>query len=88
MDNAFEGKTVRLIPPCPLCQGPMEPGYTLDRDVSGGGVHESEWAAGTPNKRHPWIGGVTTKGVRRYVIVTFRCEQCGYLASFASERRT
>jgi hypothetical protein len=83
MDDAYEGKTVRLKPTCPMCQATMEPGYLLDRGESGGAIHQSEWAAGEPKRATRLIGGIKTRGIRRYAVSTLRCEACGFLALYA-----
>lgn len=80
--DAYEGETVRLMPACPMCNGAMEQGYILDRG-HGDITHQSEWAAGEPQRRR-WVGGIKVRRVRRYVISTLRCEECGFLASYAT----
>ncbi len=32
--EAYEGQKVRLRPPCPMCQAPMDQGYMRDRGDS------------------------------------------------------
>ncbi len=80
--DAYEGKTVRLKPPCPLCKAEMEQGYTLDRGDGDAG-HQGEWIAGEP-QRSRWGLGLKFKRARRYAIATLRCEECGFLASYAT----
>lgn len=83
--EAYEGKTMRLSPVCPMCRSAMEPGFLLERgdDMT---RHQVEWAQGEPQKRSMWLGGgVHTKNVRRYAVSTLRCEGCGFLASYAIE---
>ncbi len=80
--NAYEGKTVRLQPACPLCTGQMEPGFIpvlSESDV----LIQSEWAAGEPQRRR-WGMGLKLKRVRRYAIAALRCEACGFLALYAT----
>ncbi len=84
MDDAYEGKTIRLALACPLCQAAMEPGYLLDRGEGGGAIHQSEWAAGDPKRANRLIGGVKTRGTRRYAVSALRCEACGFLALYAT----
>ncbi len=44
--DAYEGETVRLQRPCPLCQGTMEEGFLLDQGRSSG--TPAEWIVGAP----------------------------------------
>lgn len=82
--DAYEGQTVRLKPVCPMCHGAMEVGYLLDRGESGS-MYQSEWAAGEPQRgRWMMMGTVKTKRVRRYAITMSRCEECGFLAAYAT----
>lgn len=82
--EAYEGKTVRLNPVCPMCHGAMEEGYLLDRGESNA-LYQSEWAAGEPQRGRWWtMGTVKTKRVRRYAVRMFRCEACGFLAAYAT----
>ena len=80
--NAYEGETVRLKPVCTLCKGEMELGYILDRGDDRF-THQSEWIAGEPRPRR-WFEGVDVGKSRRYLVTTLRCEQCGFLASYAT----
>ena len=65
---------------CPECGGEMEEGFVADR-----GHYEyvkpSDWVEGAPETSF-W-SGTKTKGKARYPIVTFRCEQCGFLKFYA-----
>lgn len=83
MSDAHEGKTVRLKPDCPMCHGGMEAGYLLDRGDDNL-MYQSEWAAGEPQRSRWMMGGVKTKRVRRYAVSMLRCEECGFLASYAT----
>ncbi len=78
--DAYEGKTVRLQPRCPLCTGEMTDGFLLDH--AHGTQTTVEWVEGAP-KRSFWTG-ISTAHSRRYNVTTFRCEQCGFLASYAT----
>ncbi len=84
MDDAYEGTTVRLKPTCPMCQGPMEPGFLLDQGETGSAIHQGEWAAGEPKRANRLIGGIKKKGLRRYAVSGMRCEACGFLALYAT----
>lgn len=75
--DSYEGETVRLQRPCPLCQGTMEEGF-LYIPMANNAI---EWMEGAP-QRSRWTR--TILNTRRYVTSTFRCEQCGFLASFAT----
>ncbi len=55
------------------------------RTDENGITQQVECAEGEPRKRSPWLGGgVQLRGVRRYAASTYRCEECGYLASYAT----
>jgi len=77
--EGHEGATRRLSPRCPQCHGAMEEGYLLDH--SHGTQTAGEWVAGPP-ERSIWTG-VKTRGRLRYRVSAYRCEQCGFLASYA-----
>jgi hypothetical protein len=79
--EAYEGKTVRLKPGCPLCTGHMEPGFIPILNDSAMNV-QSEWVVGKPHHRR-WLG-LKLKGTRRYAIEGLRCAACGYLALYAT----
>ena len=65
---------------CPACGKRMEPGFLLERgDKNRGGT--TQWVEGAP-ERSFWTG-VRVKGRRVLPVVTYRCEGCGYLASYA-----
>jgi hypothetical protein len=67
-------------PKCPKCNTRMEPGYLPDATY--GGIVLPKWAAGEPTKN--WLGAFTTKGKATYPVVTYRCQKCGYLESYAA----
>ncbi len=77
--DAYEGKTVRLQQQCPLCRGSMEEGFSVD--YTNAGPRRTEWVAGTP-KPSMWTG-ISLRNTRRYAVETFRCTECGFLASYA-----
>ena len=81
MSDAYEGKTVRLQPVCPLCTGQMEPGFIPILNEGDMKV-QSEWVAGEPHHRR-WLG-LKLKGRRRYAIDGRRCEACGFLVLYAT----
>jgi hypothetical protein len=45
---------------------------------------QPRWVAGEP-ETGSWLTGysVKTQGKRVYPVITFRCDQCGYLESYA-----
>ncbi|MBK9547531.1 MAG: hypothetical protein IPO52_00120 [Gemmatimonadetes bacterium] len=65
---------------CPKCNGPMEEGFVLDK-AHYGSPTTPEWLEGKP-ERSFWTG-LKTKGHDRYHVMTYRCERCGYLESYA-----
>lgn len=82
--DAYEGQTVRLKPICPMCRGGMETGYLLDRGDDNV-IYQSEWAAGEPQRSRWMMSIVKTKRVRRYAVTMLRCEECGFLAPYATK---
>lgn len=63
---------------CPKCQSNMIEGAVLD--FTYGGRILPSWQPGKPEKSF-WKG--LKKKKTRYPIATFRCEDCGYLESYA-----
>lgn len=66
---------------CPKCSGHMDLGFVADK------AHHSmpdvpTWVEGAP-ERSFWTG-LKTKNRDVFVVVTYRCERCGYLESFAT----
>ena len=65
---------------CPKCGGRMAQGFVADF-YQGGSRRVSSWVEGAPQKSF-WVG--TTISNRTTIpIGTFRCENCGFLESFA-----
>lgn len=58
----------------------MERGFVLDQTY--GAIAQSTWVAGLP-ERSFWTG-LKLKDRTRRPVTTFRCERCGFLASYAS----
>ena len=65
---------------CPQCKKKMQPGYLLERGDHNrlGATH---WVEGVP-ERSFWKG-LSVKNRRVLSVVSFRCEACGYLESYA-----
>lgn len=66
---------------CPHCGKRMAPGYLLelgDNNRLGG----TRWVEGTP-QRSFWKG-LSLRNRLVLPVVTYRCERCGYLASYAN----
>jgi hypothetical protein len=68
---------------CSRCGGRMEAGFLLDRGQYGVPQKTAEWVEGAP-ERSIWTG-IKTKGREHYRVLTYRCEACGYLDSYARE---
>ena len=66
-------------PTCSKCQGPMAEGFVPDS--IGGALLRSAWFEGKPEKN--LLGGLNVKGKQAFPIVTFRCNACGLLESYA-----
>ena len=65
---------------CPKCTGAMEPGFILDKAHFNMPANP-EWVEGKPESSF-WTG-LQTKGRERHSVMTYRCERCGFLESFA-----
>ena len=65
---------------CPLCHGPTEIGFLMDR--MHGGRKPGEWIEGTPEPSF-WRG-IKISDRRRFVLEARRCVDCGYLLLFAA----
>lgn len=66
---------------CARCQGRMDVGFVVDR-AHGGALAQQSWVEGIPEKSF-WTGLKT--GDRTSVsVLTYRCEKCGYLESYAT----
>ena len=69
---------------CPKCSGHMEAGFILDRGA-GAANAQAKWLEGVPTPSF-WPGDrVKMQGRRPLPVITFRCDGCGYLESFATE---
>jgi len=66
-------------PRCAKCGRAMERGLILDRTRNR--VLASTWMEGEPES-FLWFG-LKTSGRERHEVITFRCEGCGYLESYA-----
>ena len=65
---------------CPKCGASMEAGFILDK-AHYGMPTVSEWLEGEPEISF-W-SGLKTKNHERHNVVTYRCEECGFLESYA-----
>ena len=65
---------------CPRCQAAMDAGFVLDRGHYSK-LDEQRWVEGEPVKSI-WTG-IKTKGRESFAVVTYRCEKCGLLESYA-----
>ena len=65
---------------CPKCGGPMEEGFV--RDTTAGADLHVKPAEGRAACRSFWLG-VVTKGREEYPVISYRCEGCGFLESYA-----
>ena len=70
---------------CPKCGASMEAGFILDK-AHYGMPTVSEWLEGEPEISF-W-SGLKTKNHERHNVVTYRCEECGFLESYAGRPRT
>jgi len=71
---------------CPKCAGAMTRGFVADRS-HGGSVRQSKWVEGAPEGAllGEFLSGMRTGGRVNLKIDTYRCLECGYLESYATE---
>ena len=67
-------------PDCPKCSASMEKGYIAD--LAYGAALQSAWTPGEPEPRRI-LGGIKWSRTGNMAILTFRCERCGLLESYA-----
>lgn len=58
----------------------MEEGFVVDQ---GYGNRNSKWVAGQPDENRSGLLKIDDKA--QYLILTFRCTNCGYLESYAND---
>lgn len=68
---------------CPKCAGNMEIGFIAD--YKHGGIGTSDWVAGEAEKSI-WTG-IKVRKKKQYLVNTFRCINCGFLESYATEEK-
>ena len=67
---------------CPKCNGTMEEGFSLDSGHYSIPA-QSQWLEGKP-ERSFWTG-LVTKNRQLLAVITYRCEACGFLESYARD---
>jgi len=67
---------------CLKCNSTMSNGFIVDY-MAGGKRQVEKWLAGEP-KPSFWHG-VDIKNQSQIEVVTYRCDECGYLESYASK---
>jgi hypothetical protein len=65
---------------CPHCKRRMEQGYMLEKGDSNAPA-VTHWVQGAPEKSF-WMG-LKLQGRPVIPVMTYRCEKCGYLESYA-----
>ncbi len=69
---------------CSKCNSDMEEGFLLEMG-DGNNMSSQTWVAGKLEKS--FLMGVKLKGKAVYDVKTFRCIACGYLDSYAVEKK-
>ena len=71
---------------CPKCTGAMTRGFLADRSHDGA-VRQSKWVEGVPEGAllGEFLTGVRTDRRDNLRVDTYRCVECGYLESYATE---
>lgn len=54
-------------------------------DYTHGAIRSSDWVEGEPVKSF-WMG-TKVSDKKQYKVKTYRCENCGYLESYAAEEK-
>ncbi len=67
---------------CSKCGGAMEEGFLLE--FTHGSLIQSRWLEGKPERAH-WTG-LKTRGRQELTVMTYRCETCGFLESYAGDK--
>ncbi len=67
---------------CPKCRSVMTDGFIAD--VGYGAIHPSKWVEGEPVKSF-WTG-TKISDKEKYAVKTYRCANCGYIESYATEQ--
>ena len=72
---------------CSKCAGVMEKGFVADYTYgsSKNFVVQNIWVAGDFKKG--WMGAKIKKN-KKFIMTTFRCQNCGFLESFALEEKS
>lgn len=68
---------------CIKCGNKMILGFLVDHKL--GGIMQSMWVEGEPEESL-W-SGTTTGDKPKYKVVTYCCENCRYLESYATDER-
>jgi hypothetical protein len=70
---------------CPKCRGSMTIGFLADR-AHGGAVRQAKWVEGVPEGTAlQFLTGLRTIDRANLRVDTYRCVECGYLKSYATE---
>ena len=72
-----------LSPNCVKCRSRMVEGFIAD--YTHGMIRTSDWVKGEPVKSF-WTG-INLKNKQQFRVKTYRCENCGYLESYAAEEK-
>ena len=73
-----------LSPNCAKCRSRMVEGFIADY-TNGAILRPSDWVEGEPVKSF-WTG-TKISDKQQYKVKTFRCENCGYLESYAAKEK-
>jgi len=64
---------------CPKCQSAMDQGFLTSRSLDYN--KPDDWVAGPPE--HSLLFGTQVRGKTHYQVVSYRCQSCGLLESYA-----
>ena len=66
---------------CVKCDGRMTEGHLLDAHYGEGAAGQTRWQPGAILRR--WWGGIKVDKEAARDVMSYRCERCGYLESYA-----
>ena len=66
---------------CIRCDGSLEKGFLIDKGESDL-TRQAKWASGEPNTLF-WKFSAVQSGSKLLPVITYRCQSCGRLESFA-----
>jgi len=76
---------------CPKCDGEMKVGFLMDmthQNLTMEIGQQMQWVEGESGEHNAFTGGISLGGKTRRKVVSYCCDSCGYLESYAQLRGT